>query len=288
MIFSGTLGGQAIGYDEATDAGPLGKQAALRFYIPAITRYMYGIVQGPHLGVTTPVPYTASVYMKTSGKGGTGPLVEILIPSVNGAGAQVQNTWDISDSGETVWTRKTLTVTPISTARGIQPTLYINSAFTATGTGWIMLPQLEQGSGVTAWRNAPADDAPIVWRLLASALTNVTTTSVSIVEIDSRNLAANLPIPWDANVTIQFSGGMSNSAAGNVMYYAPVFDGVQQGGMACHAPVAGYLTNLSSLGRVQVAAGKHRFAAGYATSGGTVTADLADNMHLIITAYRGK
>src|SRR3990172_8838883 len=53
---------------------------------------------------------------------------------------------------------------------------FYSNASKRTGTGFFQLPQLEQGSVATPWRNAPADDGPIVWKV-TPASTESTNTS---------------------------------------------------------------------------------------------------------------
>lgn len=288
VTFSGTLGGQAVGYDESADSGPVGKQWALRGYIPAASRGVIIQSDTPDGSVAPSVAYAGSGYMKTSGKGGTGDLITCTISGRDSALGSASTIASLSDAGETAWTRKTGTASTASTSRRARLDLRFNTASTATGTAFFMLPQLEQGSAATAWRNAPADDAPIVWNLLRTS-GNITVTADQ--EYDSRDLAGNLFFPWDATVRFDKVGAYQQTDTG---YH---FESVYVDGAANHAntfiqtvQVASVWTSLNWSDRTSVSAGKHRVALHGAANSGTDTilSGSTQPTMLIITATRGR
>jgi len=296
LSYTFTGGGMAIGLDESADSGPIGKQWALRAYVPATSRNL--IIQGdtPDGSVAPSVAYAGSAYMKTSGKGGSGDLITVTFSGRASALGSSSTIAGLSDAGETSWTRKTGTTATASTSRRARMDLRFNTASTATGTAYFMLPLLEQGSAATSWRAAPADDAPIVWCL--STPTQPTFTSTSLIEADPRSLAGNLFLPWDATLKMDVTlGWQNNSAATNVQGGDITIDGTSgDAGTSGNgllftttfitAAVA-LTTSASTLNPTsQVAAGKHRVALRVKTSAGT--AQIAGPARLIVTATRGK
>lgn len=287
----GTLGGQAVGLDEAADAGPIGKSLALRTYIPSADRKIQLYYLTPDGSIAPTTAYTTSAYMKVSGKGGSGTLAEWATYWETSAGVDVA--YDrLGDAGETTWTQKTITSTTGSTVRRAYVVVDVNLAGTATGFAGFMCGQLERGAVATPWRNAPSDDAPLVWSMPddASVITNFSTTSGTFAEMDSSNLAANIFLPWDADVLVSFGGTARNSGL-NVVYLELRADAsATAGGNGVSAPQAAVANSsfiLSGTKRIRCAVGKHRLAALWATSAGTAT--LYDPPKwLFITASRGK
>jgi hypothetical protein len=297
ISFLGTLGGQAIGYDESDDSGPIGKQNALRVYIPAIGRQLTLFQSASSAGsprATTPLQpstaYTASLYVKTVSASGSG-LVRYRLDSYTAALGGAVNSWTVNDASETSWTRKTATATSDSTARYLRQALQFNVGANVTGTVYVQLEQMEQGSAATAWRNAPSDDAPIVLRLATLAVP-ATTTSTTAVEVDSRDLAANFFLPWDA--TLHFDGlmGMTNTGL-NIMRGQIYVDGANIDAAAADAAysdeqVVNRIMPMPFTASGTVAAGKHRVAMRWYTSAGTLSSAGGLLPRLIVTAYRGK
>jgi len=287
--FIGTLGGQAIGFDETADSGPLGKQWALRVYIPAASRRVQITQITPDGSLNPSTTYAGSVYMKTSGKGGSGTLIDAIFQDRTSAlGSDVSTT--VSDAAETVWTRKTGTVAAGATGRRGDVFFNINSGATATGTAYFMLPQLEQGSAATAWRGAPADDGPLTV-LLNAAAAPAAITSASAVEVDSRDLATNLFMPWDGVVVItptvfMVNGGLNqNSGVVFIDGGAPTpYSSFQA---SYEQAVANKYTNFSWTIRVPLSAGKHRIALRLASTAGTLSFSANPSTSMVV-ATRGK
>lgn len=291
ITFGGTLGGQAVGYDEAADSGPIGKQNALRCYIPATSRNLaVGLLQRTADGTCAPsTAYMSSVYVKVSGFGGTGALAAFYAVA-----EQTNNTLDANstlqaNSTDTSWARKTGAVTSLSTSRHWRFNVTFNDASTATGTAWVMLPQVEQGSAATAWRGAPADDAPIVWQFSDTTAT-LTTTSATQAEPSPRDLAGNLFFPWDCNVDVEFTAAVKHSVVANYVAFHPRVDGsnispndepiyFEAQRADTYGPAAGTV-------RAQLAAGKHRVAMNWAATGATGSMRRTSVMR--VTAFRGK
>jgi hypothetical protein len=291
VTFGGTLGGQAIGFDEAADSGPLSRQWAVRTYTPATSRTMSIPQHTPDGSVNASGAYTASIYAKVSGKGGAGNLLSLTMAYRTSALANV-TTDLLTDGGSTSWTRKTASRSDVgATTRRASALIDINPDSTATGTAYFMLPQLEQGSAATAWRNAPADDAPIVWELTLTRL--VSTTSATFISLDDRDMAANIFLPWDARIKTHFSFYWSNTGA-NVNQVQVSLDGtvfaITQGFghyrelMVAGASVGGAFTKSAT-----AAAGKHRVKVDVSTTAGTLSFDGATLIPvLVIEATRGK
>lgn len=291
----GTLGGQAIGFDESADSGPLGKQWAMRAYIPAASRSIElgTAAQGPGTSRWSPsTAYTVSAYMKVSGKGGSGALLSYQEDEYDESGGYITTSLPaLSDAGETAWTRKTGTATISAGARRRRERWTINPPATATGTAYFSLPQLEQGSAATVWRNAPADDGAIVWQVAtASGGTDRTATSTAQVEIDSRDQAISIFLPWDAVVELIHRMTWSNSVA-NYNGAGFTVDGTQVGDAAYGTLLSSAPSNqpVCNVYRTTLAAGRHRIAATWSTQGGgTVTQRAVTPNPLIIIATRGK
>lgn len=284
----GVLGGQAVGYDDSADAGPIGKQWALRGYIPATNRNIefYGPAAAVGFFMSPSTAYAASLYTKVSGKGGTGDLVRINFNTAAADGSSASVLAGLVDAGETSWTRKASTATSASTTRRGYVDCYFNNGLTATGTGWVMLPQYEPGSIITTWRPAPADDAPMTAQVQSGLASS--TTSAAYIEADPRDAAINLLLPWDAIVEVDCLTTARNSAAGNGMLSDIMVDGVAADDSAyITAPVAAYNVQMIVRKRVALSAGKHRFSVVIRTLAGTMT--WGDRpTRLIVTAYRGK
>lgn len=292
ITFSGTLGGQAIGFDEAADSGPnvVGaprKQWALRGYIPATNRVIRASQITPDGGFAASTAYAFSIYEKVSGLGGTGSLIQVNNeehPST--VGSATQNT-QLTDAGETTWTRKTATVTSHANTRRMRHDIYFNGNSTATGTAFVQLPQVEQGSAATAWRNAPADDDPLVW--VFQKATDVAYATAVVADIDPRDLAGNLFFPWDCSVSMTFMGTWNNSGANANDFQFKIGAGAV--GLFRQTLAAGVTTPLVGASSVKgITAGKSRIAVAWAPVAGTVTllgASYAAS-YLTVTATRGK
>lgn len=288
VTFSGTLGGQAIGYDESTDAGPLGKQWALRAYIPAASRTITLNEGNSARGNANPsTTYARSFYYKVSGLGGSGALASFYTVETDGAGSDVTVGATLDAGSATSWTRVNDTRTTAATARGWRPSLNINNGSTATGTVFISLIQLEQGSVVTAWRNAPADDAG--GSLTLRKTTTTTTTSASLVEVDSRDLAANIFLSRDATVRVSARLNTANSGAATAKF-AIYVDGAIMGGTTLHSSDALGATahDVSVAAEAGLAAGKHRIAVLWATTAGTQTLNVTPDALMEIAWTVGK
>lgn len=291
VTFVGTLGGQAIGINEAIDSGGPGKQSCLVTYIPAASRAVTAYYQSPPGAMQEGTSYTASGYMKVAGKGGSGTLANFAFQRMNLTPASVGLDY-MSDLGETVFTRKTVTKITETNTRMFKFWYMANttdgvSATTATGTASWHLAQIEQGTAVTAWRNAPADDGPLVWAFSDGG--SVTTTSATNVDLASATLyfSLNAFLPWDAKLRVDIVIVAKNSAAGNTVDLSYSLDGVDGTYARMTAPVAAYNETLYFTDTPSLAAGKHRIAARWKTSAGTAT--LGDGYQkFIITATRGK
>lgn len=212
--FGGTKGGQSTGFNEATDSGPIGRQWAMRSYIPAASRaldFEWGSGAPGIIRVSPSTKYTASLYYQITGYGGSGDLLDVAIPEYNSTPAFIAGTAAdrITASANTAWTRGTYTRTTDSTAKsanyqiGINYDLLNGTAKSATGTVDLMLTQYEQGSVTTPWRNAPADDGPIVWRMTIPRGSISLTAGGGNSELDPGNSSANLFLPWDASLDLQ-------------------------------------------------------------------------------------
>jgi hypothetical protein len=265
----------------------------MRVYVPAASRTV-SMAHGPTASgnLIPSSTYIASIYYKISGKGGSGDLLQTNF-SDQVAGAL------ISDAAEVAWTRKTVARPTAAGARQFLVQLLVNPASTATGTGWFSLPQLEQGSAATAWRNAPSDDAPLIGHPDLTNVVNDQPTFANVyatfADFDPRDAAINMFLPWDATVIAEVSGLSWTNSGANEMYARIEVDG---------AAISEYGTNAiqtrESLGaagfrvvslryKVRLAAGKHRFALRVAVAAGTMTSNRGQYMpHLIVTATRGK
>ena len=177
--------------------------------------------------------------------------------------------------------------------------MYFKVSSTATGTAYFMLPQLEQGTTATVWRNAPADDAPIVWDLFRTSNyggADPTYAGAAAQELDPRDTAANFFLPWDAWVELMTDLTLTNTGVNPMRAYNTI-DGATPGASVGHgtdpglvtAPVAGAYTRGLFTQRVRLAAGKHRATLFFGSVSGTTTAQIANSgARLRITAYRGK
>lgn len=303
VTFGGTLGGQAIGYDESADSGPVGKQNALRTYTPAASRTMTIQQWDSGGGAATTVgrispstAYAGSVYLKTSGFGGSGNLIDVSFYDYNLSGADVHTLANgFANATESTWTRKTATAVSASTGRQYRYVVLVNPGSTATGTAYFMLPQLEQGSAATAWRNAPADDGPINVEVVYLTPVALSTAASSNVEMHSRDLAVNLNLPWDATVVVEAVSTISLNAAGTA-YLGMYADGVfGYAGNGRQTVVAGDTVFHPVLWkkRYTLSAGKHRLALGWFVLSGATTVNTSSTGDapaptMLVTATRGK
>ena len=288
FTFAGTLGGQAVGYDEAADSGPIGRQNAFRAYIPATSRNVFWQQDSPDGSVAPSVAYDGSIYVKTSGA--TANMLQSLIEDRDSALGSAHTIADLRDTSPTSWTRVTATATTASTGRRARIKININGATNGTGTMWVMLPQLEQGSAATAWRGAPSDGSPIVWEKTAP-LTAITTTSTSAVSLDDRDLAGNFFLPWDATCVVEFLGAWQNTGLNTNRLQLNVDAGDIGSNNAVVELVAVAAAGQSIFAgvRSQLAAGKHRFKVTWSTSAGTAQMNAAGTAVLFrVTAYMGK
>ncbi len=302
--FTGTVGGQAIGFDEAADAGPLGKQWAVRGYIPNSSRKIV-LTQITYPTAPSSIPvqpstsYSASMYVKSSGTS-TLNFMDWQSNTCDGSGLGGSVLFSVVDQQEASWTQKPLTATTASTARYICGTwITWNYNSNSAGTGWVDLPQIEQGQIVTPWRNAPSDDGPITWKLYPRIATNITTLSADLnTPLDQRDLAANIFLPWDANVT--FNGtvvGTISSGTGDIRTTVEA-NGANLNPWNSLAGFAANYYNTDDLGvrrtlaftwQASYSAGKNRFGLPVQTTGGSssIEASLYPPT-LIITATKGK
>ena len=297
VTFSGTLGGQAIGYDESADAGPLGKQWAMRTYTPAASRTM--TIASATLYAPPSLAHTGSTYTKITGYGGSSVLLRQAFREFTDALGYVTET-DIDESANVAsWTRRTGTFTTNSTTRRVQVYYSVNPNSLATGTAYFMLPQLEQGSAATAWRNAPADDAPIVWETPAApgSVGPRTTTSSTFSDIDASFFAANIFLPWDAHVTATYCGSFdSSTAAGGALNHFRIANNAAPldandygyGNVRFTTPGTNYQVGVAAVAGGPIAAGRARISAQSATTAGTLTADTNYGARLRIIATRGR
>ena len=292
VSFAGTLGSQAIGFDEAADSGPLTKQWTPVVVIPQATSTVTAQYDGPDGGMLAASAYTASYYEKNTGLGGSGVMVRGSFLEQNSAQA-TQATTNIDDAAEAAYTRKSASVTTNAATRRFRFQFIINPATTRTGTVRFSLPQVEQGSTATAWRPAPADDGqPITWDV--QRLTgNVTLTATTTTEVDSRDLAVNIFLPWDATVDVAPQATVTEDTVGQYVFINCTVDGVAftPGDMAYQrTAVANSASTLSPHRRIRLAAGKHRIAMiGYRSATGSGTIDgVSTSIGLTITATRGK
>lgn len=294
MTFGGTLGGQAIGFDESADAGPLSKQFALRYYNPATSRSAQlsfdSTPQGSAIALQT---YAISFYEKTSGTNVAG-LAGLWVQTQDQNSANGSGYTTIQDAQEAAWTRKTTTITTVASARKFHAIFNLNGNGNATGTAFFSLPQLEQGSAATSWRNAPADDAPLTALKSANeGYANPSITSGTFVDLSPRDLAMNIFLPWDATVAMEFSGtGQDNTlnATVGLTFSVDGADTPSNGAQIAQAFAANGELTLMMRVTARLAAGKHRIAVRALVSAGTffARATAANPSNLAVTASRGK
>jgi hypothetical protein len=234
--------------------------------------------------------YAGSQYVKVSGKGGSGSLIETVMYSSDLVLGNLFLIADLHDNGSTSWTRKTYAAQTIdSFGRRHVVNINWNAAFTATGTGYVQNFQLEQSSFVTAWRNAPADSAPIAWEVVYTGA-DLTTTSASFVEVSSRDLAGNFLFPWDCRLRAELIGTWMNSGA-NRNDATLDLDGASTLPTQKVTTVANSRTTLHASTLAPVTAGKHRIRGLWRTTGGTATITTltdSDVAVLRVVAIRGK
>lgn len=291
VVMIGTLGGQALGYDEAANNGPLNKPFSLRGYIPHITRSMRIQSSANHVWSAKPsTSFTASIYGKTSGMGGGSTMLyfEVLTADNNNANAHSTNAV-VYGSGDATWNRKAF----VGAVNAADSTwfydIYWNVGLDTTGNGYIQCAQIEEGAhGGSAWRNAPSDDAPIVWNKTLPSST-ISTTSATRVEVDSRDGAGNFFLPWDATVRMTFATSHRNSGTNSNAFSFSV-DGSNQGLINDYCAAAASDQAVYATFVVPLAAGKHRLAALFHTSGGTASIVASSYVlpQFIIEATRGK
>jgi len=292
--FTGTLGGQAFGCDEAADAGPNGRQFAPRFYSPATSRgFQFGFnisgdfsVNGKTLPILPSTTYALSLYVKTSGASGNG--VTIQAQDCDTAPSAISNFVSITSStigAPTSWTR--FSGSGATTSGGRYATVRF-SISGISGTVWTSGWQLEQGFAVTAWRNAPGDDEPITWQLTDTAV-DKTTTSGAGTPVNDRDLGVNIFLPWDSEVVITNSGIAGGSVNTALASYAYV-DGVANTTGYPDLLVAAGLQAWGGTTRITLSAGKHRIHSAWSTTAGTATlySNARMQARLQIVAYRGK
>ena len=300
--FSGHRGGDGDAFDETADAGPNGKQWAFSLKSATTSSLVYKEQTIDSLEPST--TYTLSTYMKVANQvGGAGNLGEVELVEQNTSGT-TEATDTIVDAGETSWTRKTVTFTTNANTRQARLRIYSNpSGTTGSGTAYFSELQLEQGSIATPWRNAPADDDPIVWRLGYDSDIGTPTTSTSYVEAVPGNstwnagmpvntMSINAFLPWDANVVADLAARNMDASATGCIVYADV----QEAGTSMSigtSPIITFVqygTAASSAygsGSKSLAAGKTRFATVYKVAG-CATGYLGAKPQLILTATRGK
>lgn len=294
VTFGGTLGGQAIGYDESADSGPLTKQWTPITYIPAASRTITATFDMPDGSMAASTSYTASVYDKISGLGGTGALFQMKFDRMSSALVSQGNS-TVNDANDAAYARKTVTATTEAGTRRGRISFLINPASTATGTARFSLFQLEQGSAATAWRNAPEDGGASMKFQKAPTLAPPAITSVAKVEIDSRDLALNLFLPWDAVVELVGRCFVSNGTAGNQLFFDFTIDGLDPSSYGTSVTlgsfqqaIAGYYTDVTFVLQARLAAGKHRIAMRSGSTAGTNAFSSNPIPLMTITASRGK
>lgn len=296
--FSGTKGGQAIGFDETADAGPTGKQWSIQGYIPATSRQINLTNTGPNGGGTPSQAYVMSGYVKTSGTSGAGGF-QFQGNFLNSSEADQGGPVVLADSQQTTWTRLSGTATSTSGTRRLKAQVLFNPNSTTSGTYWAQLVQMEYGSTVTPWRNAPADDGPITWQrnLFEDRSSGYSVAAnASWAEINPNLGAANIFLPWDAGVEIGFNAGATND--GFAAQLRGTIDGTAQTSgynkvvgttiepfFLIPAPSSGgNFDNKSSL----LTAGKHRIAIEQLHTSGTLTLYSGPRAIFWVTATRGK
>lgn len=309
--YFGTKGGQSIGWNEATDSGPIGKQWSFRAYIPAATR---GIDlyrgQGTDMPIEPSTSYVLSGYVKTTGLGGTGPILNYYTSGLNGTGGFNSNlTLRFSDAGETAWTRKTASFATGASDKYLQHDIGINQTFnaaggdagrgSATGTIEFTLLQLERGGVATPWRNAPADDGPIVWEL-EMASSDKSVAGQGAIELESRDLGINVFLPWDARVAVEVTASTTSTSASAQHILGATIDGSTARTNPAYTRTqvpANTITTLYGKQTKALASGKHRTAMTVNTDGGVTmtvksnpTSSVYDQMspRMILVATRGK
>lgn len=287
ITFAGTLGGQAIGIDEATDNGPLARDGALVGYIPATSRRIDAQFDSG-LGTVDPsTKYAGSFYVKHTSVSGS--LITYTVQTKNNALGGASTLYSVGGGTDTSWVRLTSgqVNTTASSARRISVFIQWNVNTNQTGTSRVMLPQFEKGGVVTAWRNAP-EDGPVM-SLVGNTppATDITTTSASFVEVDPRDLSVNMFCPNDCILDIQYDLTTLNSGA-NANSFQILVDGV--GGGSAEAMVTSTTAISLAIRRsFKVAAGKHRISLTWkvAAGTGTINASLI-NPRLRVLATRGK
>jgi hypothetical protein len=289
--FGGTLGGQAIGFQEVADSGPIGKQWSLRMFWPNQARTISALQDGPDGGASPDAVYTGSWYLKRVGAygSGTGTAVVLRTGTKNSAGTeQATSDKNATDTSSTSWTRLTGSIAADADARKVFTRIIGFTSGTWTNATFdLMCPQIEQGSTATSWRNAPADDAPIVWVVDSPPATDITTTSTSFVEPSANNLSGNFFIPWDAVLLAEADLTTLNSGA-NANQFQMLNDGTG-GGSAETIVTSTTAVGVHPRRSFKVAAGKHRVSTTWKVAAGTGTLNTSlINQRLRVTATRGK
>jgi hypothetical protein len=304
VSFFGTKGGQAIGFDESADAGPLNHQWAIRVYIPHTSRDLtldtpvayngFGTLVGSMGRCASSTTYAGSYYQKVSGvTGAANRLAGFIAYGASRTGTFGATTGFKYDAGESAWTRKSYAFTTGATDEQIGWSFQFNANLDCAGTAFVMLPQLEQGSAATAWRNAPEDaGAPQVVALYGDAIANYTTTSTSFVAVDARSLAINFFMAYDGKLNFAANVIWNNSTSNSECRLRVTVDGVAVDTQADQAiPSGGNNLAVALVASVAVTAGKHRVQLEWdvsANTGTIINASAARRPALIITATKGK
>lgn len=286
VIFGGVLGGQAICYDEAVNAGPIGKQSAIWVVIPATNRYL-ALNSEVHRGNTIPSGvYAVSAYMKVANKGGAGNLGHFSFQNLDVADAFINETV-LADNNDAAWTRKVGILPTTAATRSQYRKLYVNPGQTASGSLWFALIQQELGPVATAWRNAPQDFGPIVLATLSARDIALAADG----EIDPRDLALLVYCPYNCTVEMSTHGVWTNSGA-NSNYLQHRINDVAATAVASNlgttpSPVALHDSHPTLM---RLARGKHRLSVWGVRGAGTLTMLGATYAPTVLTAVvnRGK
>ncbi len=311
VTWEGTVGGQAIGFDESSNAGPLSKQWALRTYIPDASRGIELLLPNntaaaSTISISPSTSYDLSLYEKVSGLGGSGALLWTYLRELGSDGSGITYSGAINDAGETSWTRKTASLTSNASTYAGFVVIGVNwdrnagTVKSATGTLFVDLAQLEQGSIVTPWRNAPTDDDPIVWNTSAADTPNQNAnqdfTTSSATEFSYHYSNGNFFFPWDAGINVtSFASCANTGSAVNPGYVYSTLDTNPVGGVSGNGfYIQGGTAQLISFTmNDKVTAGKHRIAEVGANDGANTmrcygNTGTTNKPRLIIVATRGK
>lgn len=219
VTFAGIKGGQAFGFNEAADSGPVGKQWAARVFLPKEDRDVRFSNLSPDGSVVPSTTYIGSMYARHVSVGSGTAGYRFFLSLANSAGTDLfgNKIIDVAASDSTSFTRRTIVNTPMSSASARRTTIGSNVVAGSSFTNWIfefLLPQIEQGSVATPWRNALEDSAPLVWFLpIETPFTNDNSITSGSAEINPRDLSGNLFLPWDATVKIESAVSVNGSNA---------------------------------------------------------------------------